>query len=82
MSCVISISGESRLAICLRNAHSQTIAALSESQLSPKVHYLSDVDVKKLLDTADDMTRLAPDKGYLRDIILFALNKARLHLWP
>lgn len=50
------------------------VSALSESRLSPKVHYLSDVDVKKLLDTADDMTRQAPKKGYLRDIILFALN--------
>ena len=50
------------------------VAALSESQLSPKVHYLSDVDVKKLLDIMDDMTRQRPEKSYLRDIILFALN--------
>ena len=50
------------------------VAALSESQLSPKVHYLSDVDVKKLLDIMDDMIRQRPEKSYLRDIILFALN--------
>ena len=50
------------------------VKALSESQLSPKVHYLSDVDVKKLLDTLDEMTRQRPEKSYLRDIILFALN--------
>lgn len=50
------------------------VKALSESQLSPKIHYLSDVDVKKLLDTVDEMTRQRPEKSYLRDIILFALN--------
>ena len=30
--------------------------------------------MKKLLDIMDDMTRQRPEKSYLRDIILFALN--------
>lgn len=47
---------------------------LSEAMLSPKTDHLSDVEVKKLLDTVDKLVSEKPDKGYLRPIILFALN--------
>lgn len=50
------------------------VKMLSEAMLSPKAHHLSDVEVKRLLDTVDKLVAEKPDKGYLRPIILFALN--------
>ena len=56
------------------------VKMLSEAMLSPKAHHLSDVEVKKLLDTVDKLVDEKPDKGYLRPIILFALNTGiRIH---
>lgn len=56
------------------------VKMLSEAMLSPKAHHLSDVEVKKLLDTVDKLVEEKPDKGYLRPIILFALNTGiRIH---
>ena len=50
------------------------VKMLSEAMLSPKAHHLSDFEVKRLLDTVDKLVAEKPDKGYLRPIILFALN--------
>lgn len=50
------------------------VKMLSEAMLSPKAHHLSDVEVKRLLDTVDKLVSEKPDKSYLGPIILFALN--------